>query len=126
MELYCAFGEILEAIFKTKMARRFLKRFGKSDLDEDSDKIMEVIKMLDYDADHYCPAYKKIICADLCYDSLCCLLGEFKISSTKELSEIEDIEEARILCRECPYSDLGGGMDEWIPGPDDIGLLKKE
>ncbi len=25
--------------------------------------------MLDYNADHYCPVYKKkVICADLCYD----------------------------------------------------------
>ena len=24
---------------------------------------------LDYEADHYCPAYEKVICADLCYDS---------------------------------------------------------
>lgn len=50
--------------------------------------------MLDYNADHYCPVYKKVICADLCYDSLCCLNGEFKISSTKELAVIEDIDEA--------------------------------
>lgn len=42
--------------------------------------------MLDYNADHYCPVYKNVICADLCYDSLCCLNGEFKISSTKELA----------------------------------------
>ena len=66
--------------------------------------------MLDYESDHYCPAYKKVISADLCYDSLCCLTGEFKISSTKELSEIEDIEAARIACKECPYSDLSAGL----------------
>jgi len=64
--------------------------------------------MLDYSADHYCPAYKRVISADLCYDSLCCLSGEFKISSTKELSEIEDIESAKIACAKCPYSDLMG------------------
>lgn len=69
--------------------------------------------MLDYEADHYCPAYKKVICADLCYDSLCCLTGMFKISSTKELAEIEDIDKARKICRECPYSDLSGGLDRW-------------
>ena len=51
--------------------------------------------MLDYESDHYCPAYKKVISIDLCYDSLCCLTGMFKISSTKELAEIENIEEAR-------------------------------
>lgn len=70
--------------------------------------------MLDYNADHYCPVYKKAICADLCYNSLCCLNGEFKISSTKELAVIEDIDEARKVCEDCPYSDLGG-MDEWVP-----------
>lgn len=55
--------------------------------------------MLDYEADHFCPVYGKIIDADLCYDSLSCLSGEFKISSTKELAEIADIETARAVCR---------------------------
>ena len=67
--------------------------------------------MLDYEADHFCPAYNKVIDADLCYDSLCCLNGEFKISSTKELAEIDDIEAARMACRVCPYSDLSGGFE---------------
>ena len=62
--------------------------------------------MLDYDVDHYCPAYNKIISADLCYDSLMCLSGMFKISSTWELQEIEDIEHARKVCEACPYSKL--------------------
>ena len=75
--------------------------------------------MLDYNADHYCPAYGKVICADLCYDSLCCLTGEFKISSTKELAELEDIDAAREKCKNCPYSDLNGGMDEWEPDDAD-------
>ena len=69
--------------------------------------------MLDYSADHYCPAYGKTITADLCYDSLCCLTGMFKISSTSELKEIGDIEAARAACKACPYSDLNGGMDNW-------------
>ena len=56
--------------------------------------------MLDYKSDHYCPAYKKVIAADLCYDSLCCLTGMFKVESTKELKEIPDIEEARKICKE--------------------------
>lgn len=68
--------------------------------------------MLDYNSDHYCPAYKKVISADLCYDSLCCLTGMFKISSTKELAEIEDIETARAVCKSCQYSDLSGGFDD--------------
>ena len=61
---------------------------------------------LDYESDHYCPAYGKIISADLCYDSLMCLNRSFKISSTPELSEIQDIEAARKKCAKCPYSDL--------------------
>lgn len=69
--------------------------------------------MLDYENDHYCPAYGRVIDIDLCYDSLCCLTGLFKISSTKELAEIKDIEAARAACKACPYSDLNGGMDEW-------------
>lgn len=61
---------------------------------------------LDYEADHYCPVYKRKICADLCYDSLMCLNRCFKVSSTKELAEVEDIEEARKICAECKYSEL--------------------
>ena len=61
---------------------------------------------LDYYDDHFCPAYGRIISADLCYDSLMCLNRTFKISSTKELAEIEDIETARKRCAECPYSEL--------------------
>ena len=66
-----------------------------------------VLKMaydLDYEADHYCPAYQKVICADLCYDSMMCLNHFFKVSSTKELEEIEDIEKAREICSKCHYS----------------------
>lgn len=59
---------------------------------------------LDYEADHYCPVYEKVICADLCYDSMMCLNRFFKVSSTKELEEIEDIEQARVICSKCPYS----------------------
>lgn len=62
--------------------------------------------MLDYREDHYCPVYDKVISADLCYDSLCCLTKMFKVSSTKELLEIKDIDEARKKCKMCPYSDL--------------------
>lgn len=60
---------------------------------------------LDYEADHYCPVYKKVICADLCYDSMMCLHRFFKISSTKELAEIGDIDAAREICKKCPYSE---------------------
>lgn len=61
---------------------------------------------LDYQSDHFCPAYNKVISADLCYDSLMCLNGSFKISSTKELLEIEDIERAKKVCESCKYSEL--------------------
>lgn len=61
---------------------------------------------LDYEADHYCPVYKRVITADLCYDSLMCLNECFKTSSTKELREIKDIESAREACRICKYSEL--------------------
>lgn len=60
---------------------------------------------LDYESDHYCPAYDKVITADLCYDSMMCLNRFFKVSSTKELSEIKDIEAARKICEKCPYSE---------------------
>ena len=69
--------------------------------------------MLDYNSDHYCPVYNRTISPDLCYDSLNCLNGMFKISSTKELTEVRDIEHARTICRKCPFSDLEGGLDEW-------------
>lgn len=61
---------------------------------------------LDYEKDRYCPAYKRVITADLCYDTLMCLNGSLKISSTEELNEIENIEDARTICTECPYSEL--------------------
>lgn len=61
---------------------------------------------IDYEKPHFCPAYKRVIDSDLCYESLMCLLGFIKISSVPELAEIEDIEKARKQCRECKYSEL--------------------
>jgi hypothetical protein len=61
---------------------------------------------LDYDSDHYCPVYREVIDPDLCYDSLMALRRAVKVSSVKELARIEDIDEARKLCKECPYSKL--------------------
>lgn len=61
---------------------------------------------LDYESDHYCPVYKRVIPADLCYESLMCLNRCFKISSVLELSGLEDIEGARKICAKCPYSEL--------------------
>ena len=64
--------------------------------------------MLDYNADRFCPAYKKVITADLCYDSLFALNKFVTLASVRELSEIDDIESARESCRSCRYSDLNG------------------
>jgi hypothetical protein len=61
---------------------------------------------LDYESEYYCPVYKKVISADLCYDSLMCLNRSFKISSTKELLEVQDIDSARKTCVQCQYSEL--------------------
>ena len=61
---------------------------------------------LDYVNPHYCPVYGRTIEIDLCYDSLCCLSGSFKISSVKELQEIDDMCKAREICKKCEYSDL--------------------
>lgn len=61
---------------------------------------------LDYESDHYCPVYGRVIPVDLCYDSLMCLNRSFKVSSTKELAEVKDIEAARKTCAKCPYSEL--------------------
>ncbi|MCI5901128.1 MAG: hypothetical protein MRZ74_01200 [Blautia sp.] len=60
----------------------------------------------DYAADHFCAVYKRVIPADLCYDSMMCLQNFFKVSSTKELSEITDIEASRDVCRKCKYSEV--------------------
>ena len=61
---------------------------------------------IDYDADHRCPVYNKTIDADLCYESLMALNHTVKVSSVPELKGIEDIEAARKICAECPYSKL--------------------
>lgn len=61
---------------------------------------------LDYNNPHFCPVYNKIIDIDLCYDSLMCLNGSFKVTSTKELEGIKDIKTAREICGRCPYSEL--------------------
>ena len=61
---------------------------------------------LNYDKDHMCPVYGRIIDPDLCYESLMCLNRAFKTSSVHELSEVGDIEAARKICRECEYSKL--------------------
>lgn len=54
----------------------------------------------------WCPVYKNNIDEDLCYESLQCLHGFFKISSVKELTVLENIDDARQLCKNCKYSEL--------------------
>jgi len=61
---------------------------------------------IDYVNLHYCPVYKKMIDIGLCYESLMCLSGMFKISSVPELREVENIDVARQQCRKCLYSKL--------------------
>ena len=53
---------------------------------------------LDFENPHYCPVYDKVIDIDLCYETLMCLNRSFKISSVKELNDIEDIDNARMIC----------------------------
>lgn len=62
---------------------------------------------LDYEADHYCPAFQEVICSDLCYEAIMALSRAVKIESVPELKKINDIDNARKICSECPYSDLG-------------------
>lgn len=64
------------------------------------------IKLLDYDADHYCRVYQKVIDCDLCYESVMVLNKSFKVESLPELKVVADIEEARRVCASCIYSDL--------------------
>ena len=61
---------------------------------------------LDFENSHYCPVYDKVIDIDLCYETLMCLNCFFKISSVKELNDIEDIDNARKICDHCEYSKL--------------------
>ena len=49
--------------------------------------------------------YDRIINSDLCYDSMMCLHRFFKVSSVKELSQVEDIDKARMKCEKCKYSE---------------------
>ena len=52
---------------------------------------------LDFENPHYCPVYDKVIDIDLCYETLMCLNRSFKISSVKELNDIEDIKHERYV-----------------------------
>ena len=63
-------------------------------------------KKIDYENPHFCLVYGREIDPDLCYESLLCLGGMFKISSVPELDEVKDIEEAKKQCKGCVYSKL--------------------
>ena len=62
--------------------------------------------VIDHDKEHECPVYGKVINPDLCYDSAICLMGLVKVEALAELRPIKDIENARKICRECPYCDM--------------------
>ncbi len=61
---------------------------------------------VNHEEEHNCPVYGRVISPDLCYDSAMCLLGFFKVESTRELGEVSDIEAAREICKSCEYSDM--------------------
>lgn len=67
---------------------------------------MEEKMNIDFEAEHYCPVYDKEIDSDICYERLMCFSKMFKVESVPEFSEISDIDKARIMCKECPYSNL--------------------
>lgn len=54
-----------------------------------------------------CPLYDKEIDTELCYETALCMQGQFKLSSVPETKSIAlDINEAKKICNECPYSDM--------------------
>lgn len=65
---------------------------------------------IDYDAERMCPVLNKKINSDFCYDYIMALHRFIKLSGVPELAEILErenrVEEARQICRDCPYSDL--------------------
>jgi len=65
-----------------------------------------MLNTIDYDADHMCPVFERIIDCNLCYESVMALKRFVKVSSVPELSEITDIEQARRICEDCLYSRL--------------------
>ena len=52
---------------------------------------------INYDKEHYCPVYGKVVHPDLCYDSMMCLHRFFKVSSVEELSQVKDARCANIV-----------------------------
>lgn len=60
---------------------------------------------VNYEIEHHCPVYDRVVHPDLCYDSMMCLRGFFKTDSVPELQGISDIEEKRRICENCKYSE---------------------
>ena len=54
-----------------------------------------------------CPIYNKVIDGELCYETAMCMQGFFKIASVPESKDIKlDLDEAKKICVNCPYSDM--------------------
>ncbi len=60
----------------------------------------------EYTADRYCPVFQRIIDCDWCYECVLGLSRMIHFSAVRELDEIQNIDEARLICAECKYSDL--------------------
>lgn len=59
---------------------------------------------VDYYEDRDCPVFNRTIDCDLCYECVLALSHQVKISSVPELKELINIEESRIICGNCKYS----------------------
>lgn len=65
-----------------------------------------MLKDEEYTADRYCPVFKRIINCDWCYESVLGLSKSIRIEAVRELDEVDNIEEARVICNKCKYSNL--------------------
>ena len=67
---------------------------------------MDISNNIDYTADGwFCPAYNKEISKFVCAETEAVLSRQLKPDTVPEVREIENIEEARKLCSQCPYSE---------------------
>ena len=64
---------------------------------------------LDYNADHFCPIYGRIIDSDLCYGTIGVLNRWMPPDDIPELIHVIHLDPLQAKCNECLYSDLGGG-----------------
>lgn len=65
---------------------------------------------MNWNKEHNCPAYNKVIDPDLCYESMMVLCVAIKPQALPEIKEIVNLEQARKKCLKCPYSDQTQGM----------------